>query len=287
MKITDIKIFTVDCFRTNWVFVKVYTDEGISATNTKKRDGFNQMVADALAGKIDLIVTKSVSRFARNTVDSLTTVRKLKEKGVEVYFEKENIYTLDSKGELLITIMSSLAQEESRSISENVTWGQRKRFADGKVSMPYSSFLGYRKGKRQSQGHSVELVHLGESHGKPQKTHHCTVAEPPLCKRQLFYHVGCVSYAQHNEETTDEIGEHVRHPEHGIQKKKQPDPYCRQSHTTPLLFFKVPKNLRFSDNGLCLLSPRATPLTLLTLAKPSGVYLVVSSRKLPRTRNFN
>ena len=90
---------------------------------------------------------KSVSRFARNTVDSLVTVRKLKEKGVEVYFEKENIYTLDSKGELLITIMSSLAQEESRSISENVTWGQRKRFADGKVSLPYSHFLGYRKGE--------------------------------------------------------------------------------------------------------------------------------------------
>ena len=129
-----------------WEFVRVYTDEGISAVNTKKREGFNQMVRDALDGKIDLIVTKSVSRFARNTVDSLVTVRKLKEKGVEVYFEKENIYTLDSKGELLITIMSSLAQEESRSISENVTWGQRKRFADGKVSLPYSHFLGYRKG---------------------------------------------------------------------------------------------------------------------------------------------
>jgi site-specific DNA recombinase len=130
----------------DWQFVAVYTDEGISATNTKRRDGFNRMVQDALDGKIDLIVTKSVSRFARNTVDSLTTVRKLKEKGVEVYFQKENIYTLDSKGELLITIMSSLAQEESRSISENVTWGQRKRFADGKVTMPYRHFLGYRKG---------------------------------------------------------------------------------------------------------------------------------------------
>lgn len=129
-----------------WEFVKVYTDEGISATNTKKREGFNQMVTDALAGKIDLIITKSISRFARNTVDTLTTVRKLKERGIGVYFEKENIHTLDSKGELLITIMSSLAQEESRSISENVTWGQRKRFADGKVSLPYKRFLGYAKG---------------------------------------------------------------------------------------------------------------------------------------------
>ena len=130
----------------DWEFVRVYSDEGISGTNTKKRDGFNEMISDALAGKIDLIVTKSVSRFARNTVDSLTIVRKLKEKGVEVYFEKENIYTLDSKGELLITIMSSLAQEESRSISENVTWGRRKQFADGKVCLPYGRFLGYEKG---------------------------------------------------------------------------------------------------------------------------------------------
>ena len=107
---------------------------------------FKRMIADALNGKIDLIVTKSVSRFARNTVDSLTTVRDLKDKGVEVYFEKENIWTMDSKGEFLITIMSSIAQEESRSISENVTWGQRKRFADGKVTLPYKQFLGYKKG---------------------------------------------------------------------------------------------------------------------------------------------
>ena len=129
-----------------WEFVGIYTDEGISATSTKKRDGFNRMIRDALDGKIDLIITKSVSRFARNTVDTLTIVRKLKEKGIEVYFEKENIYTLDSKGELLITIMSSLAQEESRSISENVKWGWDKRMAAGKVSMAYGQFLGYEKG---------------------------------------------------------------------------------------------------------------------------------------------
>ena len=132
--------------RPDWDFVAVYTDEGISALNTKKRDGFNNMVADALAGKIDLIVTKSVSRFARNTVDSLSTIRKLKENGTEVYFEKEAIWTFDGKGELLITIMSSLAQEESRSISENVTWGKRKGMADGVISLPWSSFLGYEKG---------------------------------------------------------------------------------------------------------------------------------------------
>jgi DNA invertase Pin-like site-specific DNA recombinase len=130
----------------DWEFVEVYADEGITGTSTLRRKQFNRMVEDALSGKIDLILTKSISRFARNTVDTLTTVRKLKEKDVEIYFEKENIYTLDSKGELLITIMSSLAQEESRSISENVTWGQRKRMQDGKVTMAYKHFLGYRKG---------------------------------------------------------------------------------------------------------------------------------------------
>ena len=133
--------------RNDWQFAGVYTDEGITGTNTKKREGFKRMVKDALDGKIDLIVTKSVSRFARNTVDSLTTIRKLKEHGTECFFEKENIWTFDSKGELLITIMSSLAQEESRSISENCTWGQRKRFADGKVTVPFKRFLGYDRGK--------------------------------------------------------------------------------------------------------------------------------------------
>jgi DNA invertase Pin-like site-specific DNA recombinase len=151
--------------REDWEFVSVYTDEGISATSTAKRDGFNKMVADALAGCIDLIVTKSVSRFARNTVDSLSTIRKLKEHGAEVYFEKENIWTFDGKGELLITIMSSLAQEESRSISENCTWGQRKRFSDGKVCVPYSRFLGYDRAEggglviNEEQAVTVRLIY--------------------------------------------------------------------------------------------------------------------------------
>ncbi len=133
--------------RDDWDFVDVYTDEGISGTSTKHREGFNKMVESALAGNIDLIITKSVSRFARNTVDSLTTIRKLKDIGCECYFEKENIWTFDGKGELLLTIMSSLAQEESRSISENVKWGHRKRFADGKVTVPFNHFLGYKRGE--------------------------------------------------------------------------------------------------------------------------------------------
>lgn len=95
-------------------------------------------------------MTKSVNRFAKNTVDSLKTIRELKKAGTEVYFKKENIYTFDDKGELLLTIMSSLAQEESRSISENVTWGQRKRFSDGKVSLPYKQFLGYERGENKN-----------------------------------------------------------------------------------------------------------------------------------------
>lgn len=127
-------------------FVRIYADEGVTGTSTVHRNGFKQMISDALAGEIDLIITKSVSRFARNTVDSLSTIRLLKAHGVECYFEKENIRTFDSKGELLLTIMASIAQEESRSVSENCTWGQRKRFADGKVTVPFSRFLGYERG---------------------------------------------------------------------------------------------------------------------------------------------
>lgn len=132
--------------REDMEFVSVYTDSGITGTSTKHREGFKKMLEDALDGQLDLIITKSVSRFARNTVDSLTAIRLLKEHGVECYFEKENIWTFDSRGELLITIMSSIAQEEARSISENCTWGQRKRFADGKVSIPFKSVLGYDRG---------------------------------------------------------------------------------------------------------------------------------------------
>lgn len=178
--------------RNDWEFVGIYTDEGISATNTKHREGFKRMIADAIAGKIDLIITKSVSRFARNTVDSLTTVRKLKDKGIEIYFEKENIWTLDAKGELLITIMSSLAQEESRSISENVTWGHRKRFADGKVSLAFTHFLGYDKGMdgnlvvNKKQAEIVKLIYRLYLNGY---TFHSIAKE--LTERKIPTPAGC------------------------------------------------------------------------------------------------
>ncbi len=131
---------------TEWIFSGVYADESITGTNTRQRKEFQRMMQDCENGKIDIILCKSISRFARNTVDFLKAVRKLRELGIAVIFEKENIDTLDSKGELLITIMSSLAQEESRSISENTIWGKRKSMADGKVSVPYKNFLGYEKG---------------------------------------------------------------------------------------------------------------------------------------------
>jgi len=124
-------------------YAGTYADEGISATNTKKRDEFNRMIADCRAGKIDIIITKSISRFARNTLDCLNYVRELKELGIGIIFEKENINTLDAKGEVLLTILSSLAQDESRSISENSTWGIRRRFETGKHKMSTKRFLGY------------------------------------------------------------------------------------------------------------------------------------------------
>ncbi|MHC1747347.1 MAG: recombinase family protein [Cellulosilyticaceae bacterium] len=123
----------------------IYADEGITGTNTKKRDQFNKMIVACEAGEIDLIITKSISRFARNTLDCLNYVRHLKSLGIGIIFEKENIDTLDAKGEVLLTILSSLAQEESRSISENSTWGIRRRFEQGKVTINEKKFLSYDK----------------------------------------------------------------------------------------------------------------------------------------------
>ena len=168
-----------------WEYAGVYVDEAVSGTKDSRKE-FKRMVEDCKDGKIDMIITKSISRFARNTVDTLTTVRKLKNKGVEVYFEKENIYTLDSKGELLITIMGSLAQEESRSISENVTWGQRKRFADGKVTIAYKHFLGYEKGNEnmpqivEKEAKIVRLIYRMFLEGKSIKNIAATLTKQKI-----------------------------------------------------------------------------------------------------------
>ena len=131
-----------------WEFAGIYADEGISGTNTKKRAEFNKMIDDCMAGKIDMIMTKSISRFARNTLDCLQYVRQLKDKNIAIFFEKENINTLDGRGDLLISIMSSLAQEESSTLSKITHLGIVYRFQEGKVWVNHKWFLGYTKDEK-------------------------------------------------------------------------------------------------------------------------------------------
>ena len=128
-----------------WEMVEVYADNGISGTRTAKREAFNRMIKDCEAGRIDMIITKSISRFSRNTVDCLKYTRKLKEMNIAVFFEKENINTLDAKGEVLMTIMAALAQQESESLSANVRLGIQFRNQQGKVQVNHNWFLGYTK----------------------------------------------------------------------------------------------------------------------------------------------
>lgn len=131
-----------------WEFALIFADDGISGTNTKKREEFNRMIDEAMAGKIDMIVTKSISRFARNTIDCLKYIRHLKEKNIPVYFEKENINTMDAKGEVLLTIMASLAQQESQSLSQNVKLGFQYRYQQGQITVNHNRFLGYTKDEK-------------------------------------------------------------------------------------------------------------------------------------------
>lgn len=130
----------------DWTMVRLYADEGKTGTSTKKRKEFLQMIRDCEKGKIDLVITKSVSRFGRNTLDGLEYVRKLKRIGVGVYFEKENVNTLYMDNEMILTFFFSQAQAESESLSGSVKWGHRKNFKDGKVYYQYESFMGYRRG---------------------------------------------------------------------------------------------------------------------------------------------
>ena len=130
-----------------WEFAGLYADEGISGTRADKRPQFQKMIDDCLKGKIDMIITKSVSRFARNTVECLDYVRMLKEKGIGIYFEEQNIDTLKSDSELYLVIYAGFAQSESESISKNITWTHRKNFEEGKPIFMYSRWLGYKKGE--------------------------------------------------------------------------------------------------------------------------------------------
>lgn len=143
----------------------IYADEGISGTDTKKRKEFKRMINDCEKGKIDRVIVKSISRFSRNTLDCINYIRQLKDLGIGITFEKENIDTMQASGELMLTIMSSLAQDESRSISDNCTWGIRRRFEQGRVSVNTKKFLGYDRGKdgnlviNEEQAQTVRLIY--------------------------------------------------------------------------------------------------------------------------------
>ena len=129
-----------------WTLAGIFADEGISGTQTKKRTEFNRMIRMCRNKKIDLVITKSISRFARNTVDCLEYVRQLKDLGIGVIFEKENINTLTMTSEFMIALYGSFAQAESESISKNVSWGKEKAYREGKVQFQYKHLLGYKKG---------------------------------------------------------------------------------------------------------------------------------------------
>ena len=128
-----------------WELAGIFADEGLSGTDTRKRGEFNRMIEECMAGKINLVITKSISRFARNTLDCLKYIRQLKDRNIPVFFEKENINTMDSKGEVLLTIMASLAQQESQSLSQNVKLGLQYRYQQGLVQVNHNRFLGYTK----------------------------------------------------------------------------------------------------------------------------------------------
>lgn len=133
--------------RPTWQLVDIYGDAGRSGTTTKHRPEFERLLKDAMEGHIDLILTKSISRFSRNTLDALVVTRSLRKLGVEVYFEEQHLSSIDPKCEIVLSIMAGLAQEESRNLSENIKWGLQRKMEKGEFSLPYARFLGYRKGK--------------------------------------------------------------------------------------------------------------------------------------------
>lgn len=145
--------------RPEWSFVEVYADPGISGTRAEKRPDFLRMIDDCRAGKIQKILVKSISRFARNTVDALTYIRELKELGISVSFESENIDTLTPGGEVLLAILSAMAEQESRTISSNIKWAWQRKFQKGDVTLNTSVMLGYRLVGKDENGHNVyEIV---------------------------------------------------------------------------------------------------------------------------------
>lgn len=158
-----------------WEFAGIYADDGISGTRVKKREEFQRMIDDCKKGKIDVIISKSISRFARNTIDCLNYIRQLKSMNIPVIFEKENINTMDSQGEVVLTIMASLAQQESESLSKNVKLGLQYRYQAGKVQVNHNWFLGYTKDKDgelvidPEQAETVKRIYREYLEGKSAK----------------------------------------------------------------------------------------------------------------------
>lgn len=146
-----------------WKMVGIYADRGITGTSTSNREEFKRMIRHCKKGKIDMILTKSVSRFARNTLDTLTYTRSLRELGIDVYFEEQNIHSIDPASDFMISLYGSIAQSESESISENVKWGKRQSIKEGKVPFACANFLGYRRttdGQIEIVPDEAEIVRL-------------------------------------------------------------------------------------------------------------------------------
>ena len=167
-----------------WSFVEVYADESISGTQDYKRSNFMRMIQDSMNGKIDLILTKSISRFARNTLDTLKYVRMLKEKNVAILFEEENINTLEMAGELLLTILSSVAQQESETISSHVKLGLKMKQQRGEL-IGYNGCLGYTYDKENKSYTTDPITHkrvinMGEENQYYIKERHTAIIEPEL-----------------------------------------------------------------------------------------------------------
>ena len=160
-----------------WTLAGIFADEGISGTQTKKRTEFNRMIRMCKNKKIDLVITKSISRFARNAVDCLEYVRQLKDLGIGVIFEKENLNTLTMTSEFMIALYGSFAQAESESISKNVSWGKEKAYREGRVTFQYKYLLGYKKGVDGTD--VVHTVHRAALADMPDR-----IAAPPAADMQ-------------------------------------------------------------------------------------------------------
>lgn len=141
----------------DWNFAGIFADDGCTGTKVKARPNFQRMIQACKAGKINKIICKSVSRFARNTIDALQNIRELKELGISVYFESEGIDTLTPNGEVLLTILASMAEQESRNISHNVKWGLQRKFGRGEILLPTARFLGYTRDDKNN-------IKIGRAH---------------------------------------------------------------------------------------------------------------------------